>query len=157
MSALCQSDNDKHSLKALCLTHAQGWVTEMAAYVKSLDPNHLLTVGEEGFYTSTTNQTYCNPSSSARKRPAKAACHITSCAFCTCLSWQWTIVLCAVHSGTAREKKRKDYTCQHRFNETPGIIPGCWHSKTCGHAQHASCSSGLVPFLGTGIHLAACS
>ena len=45
----------------------QGWVTEMAAYVKSLDPNHLLTVGEEGFYTSTTNQTYCNPSSSARE------------------------------------------------------------------------------------------
>ena len=45
----------------------QGWVTEMAAYVKSLDPNHLLTVGEEGFYTSTVNQTYCNPSSSARE------------------------------------------------------------------------------------------
>ena len=44
----------------------QSWVTEMAAYVKSLDPNHLLTVGEEGFYTSTANKTYCNPSSSAR-------------------------------------------------------------------------------------------
>ena len=27
-----------------------GWVAEMAAHVKALDPNHLLTVGEEGFW-----------------------------------------------------------------------------------------------------------
>lgn len=41
----------------------QEWVNTMAAYVKSLDSNHLLTVGEEGFYPSgdanpSGNQTY---------------------------------------------------------------------------------------------------
>lgn len=28
----------------------QGWIAEMASFIKSLDPNHLVTVGLEGFY-----------------------------------------------------------------------------------------------------------
>lgn len=44
-----------------CSTALQAWIDEMAPYVKSLDPNHLLTVGEEGFY-STSGQTDSNPS-----------------------------------------------------------------------------------------------
>ena len=31
----------------------QGWVQEMASFVKSLDNKHLLTVGTEGFYGDT--------------------------------------------------------------------------------------------------------
>ncbi len=33
----------------------EGWVAEMAREVKSLDPNHLVTVGVEGFYSETAH------------------------------------------------------------------------------------------------------
>ncbi|XP_062221352.1 putative mannan endo-1,4-beta-mannosidase 9 [Phragmites australis] len=38
----CQSDLSGKTL--------QGWITEMAGYVKSVDPNHMVEIGLEGFY-----------------------------------------------------------------------------------------------------------
>lgn len=36
----------------------QSWITEMAAYVKSLDRKHLVTIGLEGFYASKSTQNF---------------------------------------------------------------------------------------------------
>ncbi|PWZ26857.1 putative mannan endo-1,4-beta-mannosidase 9 [Zea mays] len=42
----CQSDLSGKTLQA--------WITEMASYVKSVDPNHMVEIGLEGFYGEST-------------------------------------------------------------------------------------------------------
>ncbi|KIZ05301.1 Mannan endo-1,4-beta-mannosidase 2 [Monoraphidium neglectum] len=37
-----------------CTARVQSWLEEMAAFVRSVDPNHMITVGSEGFYGPTT-------------------------------------------------------------------------------------------------------
>ncbi|KAL3527129.1 hypothetical protein ACH5RR_011785 [Cinchona calisaya] len=50
----CTSDTSGRTIQA--------WITEMAFYVKSIDRNHLLEAGLEGFYgQSTPQRTYLNP------------------------------------------------------------------------------------------------
>jgi mannan endo-1,4-beta-mannosidase len=43
------------------------WVTEMAQYMKAIDPHHMVTVGEEGFYSSTCERVYLNPGAGKRR------------------------------------------------------------------------------------------
>lgn len=44
-----------------CPGNFQAWIDEMAAYVKHLDPNHLVTVGEEGFFGEHRPEAAHNP------------------------------------------------------------------------------------------------
>ena len=43
------------------------WIEEMAVFVKSLDPHHMVTIGEEGFYSSSCSRVHLNPGSGDRR------------------------------------------------------------------------------------------
>ncbi|QDZ23893.1 glycoside hydrolase [Chloropicon primus] len=44
-----------------CEEKLQAWIESESAYVKEQDPNHLVTVGEEGFWSAASPNEYANP------------------------------------------------------------------------------------------------
>lgn len=51
-----------------CNKRFQNWLAEMSTHVRSLDPNHLITIGSEGFYGDSTPQLMqYNPQAWARE------------------------------------------------------------------------------------------
>jgi mannan endo-1,4-beta-mannosidase len=51
-----------------CNKRFQNWLADMSTHVRSLDPNHLITIGSEGFYGDSTPQLMqYNPQAWARE------------------------------------------------------------------------------------------
>lgn len=51
-----------------CNKRFQSWLSEMSSHVRSLDPNHLITIGSEGFFgDSTPEMMQYNPQAWARE------------------------------------------------------------------------------------------
>ncbi|CAD7699737.1 unnamed protein product [Ostreobium quekettii] len=46
-----------------CEAILQNWIEVMSAYVKEVDPNHLVTIGSEGFFGSSSSLAHMNPKS----------------------------------------------------------------------------------------------
>lgn len=55
-------------LKLLTAVVLKSWIQEMAVYVKSMDPKHLLEIGLEGFYGPSTPEKFqFNPNTYAQQ------------------------------------------------------------------------------------------
>ena len=50
MRSACNTSAPNASCTTAAADDIQDWIEDMSRYVKAVDPNHMLTVGEEGFY-----------------------------------------------------------------------------------------------------------
>lgn len=106
------------------------WVDEMSTFIKSIDPNHMISVGDEGFY--------CNRTSNA----AGSAC--------TPNSW-WCDCSIGVDSLGFMALPNIDYGTAHLYPEAWGTdaIAASWGSEwILNHTQQAhSLATGPKPFV----------
>ena len=57
--------------------HLQAWITDMSAYLKTLDSKHLVTVGEEGYWATYDPMSMYNPAMGGHPSPARTSQHST--------------------------------------------------------------------------------
>ncbi|GMH40948.1 hypothetical protein BSKO_08852 [Bryopsis sp. KO-2023] len=57
----CDINAMDHHCEPGCADAIQSWIEEMSDYLKASDPNHLITVGEEGFYSFGSGREHVNP------------------------------------------------------------------------------------------------
>ncbi|KAK9843772.1 hypothetical protein WJX81_005762 [Elliptochloris bilobata] len=51
----------KQNSTSWCVPRMTSWINQMASYIRSIDPNHMVTVGEEGFFDANGPRADLNP------------------------------------------------------------------------------------------------
>lgn len=57
----CDLSQESEFCTVDCAKIIQNWIVEISEHLKSVDPNHMVVVGEEGFYSLTQWRTWVNP------------------------------------------------------------------------------------------------
>lgn len=122
------------------------WVGEMAAHVKALDPNHLLTVGAEGFYPASLSQVrllaglcMAHPGAEARVRMvARALPRAAHAARCRLARRRPPTPRAPTRGPTRRGRtlwpttpRQASTSCRCIFGSTIGGCPGCHSIPLC--------------------------
>lgn len=92
-----------------CNKRVQAWISEMSSHVRGLDPNHLITIGSEGFYgDSTPSLLQYNPQAWASDlgQDFVANTNIKDIDFATVHAWPDNWMLAQVRRGECAPRAR---------------------------------------------------